>query len=117
MRGISSRKPISPPTLNFPLLLLVFELTCFSFLSQMGDMFKNTFLEQDSNMDYDRQCPLYKTSWMIINFLLYYELALKALEEYKNLSWRDIQDLTQGSLNQLAKMKFKVCSKKFTLPH
>jgi V-type H+-transporting ATPase subunit A len=46
---------------------------------QLAEWIKDDFLVQNTTVTADRYCPLFKTVGMLRNFILFYELALKAV--------------------------------------
>jgi len=73
-------------------------------------LIKDDFLQQNGYSPYDKFCPFYKTRSMMRNFVAYYDLANKALEEApadQKLSWNQIKQHTSDVFQNLTKMKFQ----------
>jgi len=77
---------------------------------EIARLIKDDFLQQNGFSTYDRFCPFYKTRAMMRNFVLYYDLANKALEEApadQKLTWNQIKSHTLEVFQNLSKMKFQ----------
>lgn len=71
----------------------------------ISTMLKDDFLAQNGISDYDRNCPLYKSSAMARNFVAYYQYALKAVES--GLTWNQIRQATEEIIHGLSSQKFE----------
>ena len=47
---------------------------------QVAKIIREDFLAQNAYSPYDPCCPFYKSVWMLKNIILFYTLALKAVE-------------------------------------
>ena len=45
---------------------------------------QENFLQQNGFSEWDRYCPFYKTVWMLKNYILFYDLAQKAVQNSQN---------------------------------
>jgi len=73
-------------------------------------LIKNDFLQQNGFTEHDRQCPFWKTTWMMRNFIAYYDAALAALTSSSDhkLSWGQIKTQTGPVYKKLSDMKFRL---------
>jgi V-type H+-transporting ATPase subunit A len=73
-------------------------------------LIKNDFLQQNGFSDWDKQCPFWKTSWMMRNFIHYYDKATEALSSAADhkLSWNQIKTQTTNVYKKLSEMKFQL---------
>jgi len=73
-------------------------------------LIKNDFLQQNGFTEWDKQCPFWKTTWMMRNFIFYYDHALQALTSSSDhkLSWTQIKTQTTTVYKKLTEMKFKL---------
>jgi len=78
----------------------------------IASLIKNDFLQQNGFSDHDRQCPFWKTTWMMRNFIIYYDLALQALSSSSDhkLSWNQVKSQTGPVYKKLTDMKFRLPS-------
>jgi len=77
---------------------------------EIARLIRDDFLQQNGFSEYDKYCPFYKTRAMMRNFVLFYDLANKALEEApadQKLSWNQIKQHTVDVFQLLTKMKFQ----------
>ena len=74
---------------------------------EVARMLVEDYLQQNGISEYDRFCPFYKTSGMLRNFVAYYELALKAVEDHE-LPYARVRDETAELTYGLSQMKFMV---------
>ena len=77
------------------------------------------FLQQNPFTPYDLFCPLYKSSWMLRNIILFHNLAQQAVtqglifedkhgeKEVKKFTWKDIRGSKSDILYKLSCMKFQ----------
>ncbi|GAA5830280.1 hypothetical protein JCM11251_001291 [Rhodosporidiobolus azoricus] len=68
-------------------------------------LIKEDFLQQNGISTYDRYCPFYKTTGMLRNFVVYYELAVKAVEG-DNTPWSRVRERTSDLIFGLTQAKF-----------
>jgi len=71
---------------------------------------KEDFLQQNAFIPEDKNCPLWKTSWMMKNIVLFYDESLKALSQTTDenrLTWNVIKAELKNQWNQLRAMKFQ----------
>jgi len=75
-------------------------------------LIKNDFLQQNGFTEHDRQCPFWKTTGMMRNFISYYDHALQALSSSSDhkLSWNQIKSQTGPVYKKLSEMKFRLPS-------
>jgi len=78
----------------------------------MAGLIKNDFLQQNGFSEWDKQCPFWKTTWMMRNFIGYYDLAGQALSSSADhkLSWNQIKTQTAPVYKKLSEMKFRLPS-------
>jgi len=77
---------------------------------EIARLLRDDFLQQNGFSTYDKFCPFYKTSWMMRNFVSYYDLANQALEQAptdQKLSWNQIKSHTAEALQKLTAQKFQ----------
>ncbi|EEB06429.2 V-type ATPase subunit A [Schizosaccharomyces japonicus yFS275] len=72
----------------------------------IATIIKNDFLQQNGYSDYDRNCPLYKTFYMLKAMVSYYHKARAAVEN-GNVPWAKIKESTADLLHDLSSMKFE----------
>eukprot|EP00033_Pygsuia_biforma_P001193 GCRY01001355.1.p1 GENE.GCRY01001355.1~~GCRY01001355.1.p1 ORF type:complete len:615 (-),score=149.80 GCRY01001355.1:171-2015(-) len=76
---------------------------------EVAKMVREDFLQQNSYTPYDRNCPFYKTVWMLRNLVELYEQSLKAIESSTaemRITWRHIENNLRPLLIKLSEMKF-----------
>lgn len=71
----------------------------------VATMIKDDFLAQNGISDYDRNCPLYKSRLMALNYETFYNLSLKAVES--DMTWSQIKNGTGDVIHALASQKFE----------
>ena len=77
---------------------------------EVAKILKDDFLQQNGYSDYDRNCPFYKTSWILKNTILFYNLAQHAIEastEERKITWAVIHAQMGGLMDRVSRMKFK----------
>jgi V-type H+-transporting ATPase subunit A len=76
----------------------------------MANLIKNDFLQQNGFTEWDKECPFYKTIWMMKNFIGFYDLAGQALSSSSDhkLSWHQIKTHTDVCYKKLSDMKFRL---------
>jgi V-type H+-transporting ATPase subunit A len=78
---------------------------------EIAKIIKDDFLAQNSYSTYDRYCPFYKTVAMLRNIILFYKLAVHAVESTSQtdnkLTWNIIKENMSDILYALSSMKFK----------
>jgi V-type H+-transporting ATPase subunit A len=79
----------------------------------IAGLIKNDFLQQNGFTEWDKFCPFWKTSWMMRNFIHYYDRAHETLTgstaDHK-LSWNQIKTQTTNVYKKLSEMKFQLPS-------
>lgn len=51
---------------------------------EVANLMQENFLQQNGFSEWDRYCPFYKTVWMLKNYILFYDLAQKAVQNSQN---------------------------------
>jgi len=77
---------------------------------EIARLLRDDFLQQNGFSSYDKFCPFYKTTWMMRNFVAYYDLANQALEQApadQKLTWAQIKAHTVEVLQKVSGMKFQ----------
>jgi len=77
---------------------------------EIARLLRDDFLQQNGFSSYDKFCPFYKTTWMMKNFVTYYDLANQALEQApqdQKLTWNMIKTHTTEVLQNLTNQKFQ----------
>jgi V-type H+-transporting ATPase subunit A len=78
---------------------------------EIAKIIKDDFLAQNGYAVYDRYCPFYKTVGMLRNIILFYKLAVHAVESTAQaddkLTWGTIKESMADILHALSSMKFK----------
>eukprot|EP01123_Difflugia_compressa_P008460 TRINITY_DN2523_c0_g1_i1.p1 TRINITY_DN2523_c0_g1~~TRINITY_DN2523_c0_g1_i1.p1 ORF type:complete len:638 (+),score=134.38 TRINITY_DN2523_c0_g1_i1:120-2033(+) len=77
---------------------------------EIARLLRDDFLQQNGFSSYDKFCPFYKTTWMMKNFVTYYDLANQALEQApqdQKLTWNQIKQHTTEVLQRLTAQKFQ----------
>jgi V-type H+-transporting ATPase subunit A len=80
---------------------------------EIAKIIKDDFLQQNGFSDWDRFCPFYKTSWMMKNIVLFYNLGIKAIE---NTSSSESRITFNGIKTSLGPLMHKLSTQKFQLP-
>jgi V-type H+-transporting ATPase subunit A len=80
---------------------------------EIAKIIKDDFLQQNGFSDWDRFCPFYKTSWMMKNIVLFYNLGIKAIE---NTSSSESRITFNGIKSSLGPLMHKLSTQKFQLP-
>jgi len=72
-------------------------------------MLRDDFLQQNGFTNYDRFCPFYKTIGMLRNFILFFDLAQKAVEKTgeTKITWNHIRQSMGDTIYKLTSMKFQ----------
>jgi V-type H+-transporting ATPase subunit A len=86
---------------------------------EIAKILKDDFLQQNGYSDYDRNCPFYKTSWILKNTILFYNLSQHAIEtstEEHKITWNTIHQAMGSLMDRVSRMKFRVCFFFFSLP-
>ena len=74
----------------------------------ISKLIKEDFLQQNSFSIYDRNCPFYKTVWMMRNIIHFYENSKHSIEASNgDQSWSQIKDSCSELLYKLSRMKFE----------
>ena len=64
-----------------------------------------SFMQQDGTEE--GYCPLLKTCWMLKSLLLFYDLAVKAVNSSNNITCKIIQEMMECTMiRELSKMKY-----------
>lgn len=78
---------------------------------EVAQMLKDDFLQQNGYSSYDQFCPFYKTSMMLRNFMLFYDLSRRAVESTaqseNKITWAIIRDQLSNEMHRLSSMKFE----------
>jgi V-type H+-transporting ATPase subunit A len=77
---------------------------------EVAKMIRDDFLQQNGFTPYDRFCPFYKTVGMLRNFVLFYNLAQKAVEKSGGdvkITWNHIRQSMGDTIYKLVAMKFQ----------
>jgi len=78
---------------------------------EIAKLLREDFLQQNGYTPYDRYCPFFKTIGMMKNFVLFYNLAQKAIEDSvgseERVTWQKIKTHVAGPLYKLTRMKFE----------
>ena len=80
---------------------------------EVAKLLKDDFLQQNGYSSYDAYCPFYKSVGMLKNFMLFFDLARRAVESTaqseNKITWAIINDQLRDVLYQLSSQKFLVC--------
>jgi len=80
---------------------------------EVAKLIKDDFLQQNGFTEYDAYCPFYKTTWILKNMILFFNLAQKAVEKSS-----DENKITWNTINQsMGDIIYKISSMKFQDPH
>jgi len=78
---------------------------------EIAKLLREDFLQQNGYTPYDRYCPFYKTNGMMRNFVTFYNLAQKAVEDTaqsdNKVTYQTIKTSMSGLLYKLSAMKFQ----------
>jgi len=77
---------------------------------EVAKILKDDFLQQNGYSDYDRNCPFYKTCWILKNTILFYNLSQHAIEsstEERKITWATIHSSMGSLMDRVSRMKFK----------
>jgi len=77
---------------------------------EVAKLIKEDYLQQNGFSVYDKFCPLYKTSRMLRNLALFYNLGIKAIknsDETNRITWRRIRNDLEQQYIALTRMKFQ----------
>lgn len=80
---------------------------------EVAKIIREDFLQQNGFTDYDRFCPFYKTSGMLKNIILFYNLCQRAIESTAQSDNKITLAIIKTRLNDLI---YKITSMKFELP-
>jgi len=80
---------------------------------EIAKIIKDDFLQQNGFSDWDRFCPFFKTSWMMKNIVLFYNLGIKSIE---NTSSSETRVTFNGIKTTLGPLMHKLSTQKFQLP-
>nr|AAI57720.1 LOC100137685 protein [Xenopus laevis] len=77
---------------------------------EVAKLLKDDFLQQNGYSTYDCFCPFYKSVGMLKNFMLFFDLARRAVESTaqseNKITWAIINDQMRDVLYQLSSQKF-----------
>jgi|UniRef100_A0A7S4C8N4 V-type H+-transporting ATPase subunit A len=77
---------------------------------EIAKVAREDFLQQNAFTPYDKNCPLYKTVWMLKNICTFYDLAKKTINETSvdnPITWNKIKSSLASEFNGLSDMKFQ----------
>jgi len=76
---------------------------------EVAKLIRDDFLQQNGFTNYDRFCPFYKTSWMLRNMILFFNLAQKAVEKSgdNKVTWAHIRQSMGDTIYKISAMKFQ----------
>lgn len=79
---------------------------------EVAKLLRENFLAQNAYSPYDKYCPLYKTVWMLRNFMHFNDEAIKAVSETgaaagTKITWATIRRHMGDLLYKLASQKFQ----------
>lgn len=77
---------------------------------EVAKLIKDDFLQQNGFTEYDAYCPFYKTTWILRNMILFYNLAQKAVEkssEESKITWNTIKQSMGDIIYKISSMKFQ----------
>eukprot|EP01106_Pelomyxa_sp_JSP_P016405 TRINITY_DN60_c0_g1_i5.p1 TRINITY_DN60_c0_g1~~TRINITY_DN60_c0_g1_i5.p1 ORF type:complete len:348 (-),score=112.01 TRINITY_DN60_c0_g1_i5:119-1057(-) len=77
---------------------------------EAAKILKDDFLQQNGYSDYDRNCPFFKTTWILRNTILFYNLAQHAVQsstEDRKITWNIIKTTMASLLERITRMKFR----------
>jgi len=80
---------------------------------EVAKIIKDDYLQQNGFSDYDRYCPFYKSSWMLKNIVLFFNLGIKAIENTASSDHKITFNTIKTDLNDLM---YKLSSQKFQKP-
>jgi V-type H+-transporting ATPase subunit A len=78
---------------------------------EIAKVVREDFLQQNAFSPHDKCCPLFKTVWMLKNIVLFYELAIKAVQETSAenpVTWHRIRTDLAKNFVELSEMKFQL---------
>lgn len=76
---------------------------------EVAKILKDDFLQQNGYSDWDRNCPFYKTCWILRNTVLFNNLAQQAVEastEDRKITWNLIRQQMGALMDRITRMKF-----------
>ena len=76
---------------------------------EVAKLIREDYLQQNGFSTYDKFCPMYKTQWMLRNFVTFFELGKKAINESSEASkitWSRIKASLEKEYVALTEMKF-----------
>jgi len=80
---------------------------------EIAKIIKDDYLQQNGFTAYDRFCPFYKSSWMLKNIVLFFNLALKSIE---NTASSDNKITYNTIKDRLGDLMYKLSAQKFQSP-
>jgi len=80
---------------------------------EVAKIIRDDYLQQNGFSEYDRYCPFYKTSWMLKNIILFFNMGMKAIENTSSSE----NKITYNTIKaQLGDLMYKLSSQKFQKP-
>jgi len=77
---------------------------------EVARIIRDDFLQQQGFSPYDKNCPFYKTIWMLRNMITFYNIAQRTVEhntaEHK-VTWNQIRSAMGDLIYKLTSMKFQ----------
>jgi len=80
---------------------------------EIAKIIRDDYLQQNGFSEYDKFCPFYKTSWLMKNIVLFFNLSVKAIE---NSAGSDNKITFNIIKNRLGDLLHKLSSQKFQKP-
>jgi V-type H+-transporting ATPase subunit A len=80
---------------------------------EVAKIIRDDYLQQNGFSEYDRFCPFYKTSWLMKNIVLFFNLGVKAIE---NSAGSDNKITYNTIKSKLGDLMHKLSSQKFQKP-
>ncbi|CAG8609370.1 11384_t:CDS:10 [Dentiscutata erythropus] len=75
---------------------------------EIAKIIKDDFLQQNGYSSYDRNCPFYKTNWLLKNMIGFYNSSTHAVEVTNGeITWAKIKERMDDLLYKLSSMKFE----------
>jgi len=80
---------------------------------EIAKIIKDDYLQQNGFSEYDRFCPFYKTSWLLKNIILFFNLGCKAIENTASSE----NKITYNTIKtKLGDLMYKLSAQKFQKP-
>eukprot|EP01105_Mastigella_eilhardi_P006802 TRINITY_DN18324_c0_g1_i1.p1 TRINITY_DN18324_c0_g1~~TRINITY_DN18324_c0_g1_i1.p1 ORF type:complete len:624 (+),score=151.42 TRINITY_DN18324_c0_g1_i1:53-1873(+) len=77
---------------------------------EVAKILKDDFLQQNGYSDYDRNCPFFKTTWILRNTILFHNLAQHAVQSSTDdhkITWNTIRTTMAPMMDRISRMKFR----------